>query len=337
MNRLTQMVTVGTLAWFAAAASAQPLSKVALRDIDQSALKLADCAKELHAEFHEHLENVRHAEKLEEDVSALEQIAERMHAIAHDADGSEKSMLLIRRDTNELLQLSSQIGRTIDLAERWVRTPNARTGIVHMRATARDVVRVTLQIDSVLPVDMTVIDGQADRLEQAVKELHLEFHEDLEELEGHVEHMHGLAHNKTWTEVNLQHLMRDLFEVRRLTSHIEELFVRQSRIGVLTRDFIGIEHSRDAISDVLASSYLLEHMIRKADPNFAPRPSRGRPIYSHVRPRRDRMHDDHLGHRSEYLRPSLHDYDAHGDDGHALESYGRRLLDTHRRGIGFDF
>jgi hypothetical protein len=340
MKRLALILTLGSTTLFNAPTNAQNLSKTALRDIDQVALKLADYSKELHAEFHEHLERVRHGEKLEADVSALEKIAERLHEVAHDADGSEQSILQIRHDTNELLQLSSQIGRTISLAERWVRTSNGRVGIGHMRSAAADVTRGVLTIDSFLPVDTQVIDSQADRLEKAVKELHSEFHEhlegyevsqhldqDLENLEKLVEHMHDLTHGKAWAEINFNHLLRDIGEVKELTTHTEGLFVRQSRIGVVSRDYIGIEHSRDAITDVLSSAFLLEHMIRKSSPNLVRRPNLGQAVrQDRQRPRRDR-----LGYESQYrYRSDLHGLNSHGLNSHGFDLHDLHRFDSHR-------
>ncbi len=316
MRHLTLTATVLVTALFTTQASAQRMTKIQMRDIDDLASVLEGHAKELHAEFHEHLENVKHAEKLENDVSAVERIAESLHQFAHNSDGSARSMAQIRRDTNDLLQVSTQITRTLDLAERWVRTRNGRVGIRHMRLEAADVLRIAVRIDGYLPVDTEVIDGQADRLEQAVKELHREFHEhlegyevsrhldeDLEELEGTVEHMHDLAHGKAWNQIDFEHLLRDISEVKQLTTHIESLFVRQSRIGVFSRDYIGIEHSRDAITDVLSSAYLLEHMIRKADPNLGRRPIHN----DHLRPRRDRLgYLEHNRHGSDHFEDRFH-------------------------------
>ena len=165
------------------------------------------------------------------------------------------------------------------------------------------------------PVDTKVIDSQTAVLEASIKELHDEFHEhlegyevsqrldeDLENLESLVEHMHELAHDKQWGQVNFNHLFKDVNEVRKETSHIESMFVRQAQIGVRTRDWIGIEHSRDAITDVLASAYLLEHMIRKTAPpvqQFRPERVLRPPVevdrHGHIRrPIRDRVLDhDH--------------------------------------------
>jgi hypothetical protein len=346
MKRLALVFTLSSTALFSTTASAQSMSKADLRDIDELAAKLEDCSKELHAEFHEHLEHVRHGEKLEQDVSAMEKIAARLHAFAHEADGTDQSLLQIRRDTNDLLQLSSQIGRTISLAERWVRTNDGRRGIAHMRSAAADVSRAALAVDSYFPVDTQVIDGQADRLEKAVKELHSEFHEhlegyevsqhldeDLEKLERTVEHMHGLAHEKTWEQIDFRHLLEDIREVKEFTTHIESLFVRQSRIGVLTRDYIGIEHSRDAITDVLSSAFLLEHMIRKSDPRARS------PIDHGLRTERQRPRRDRIGYgvddrytrdlyRHETRRPNLRDYD--------LRNYNLHGYDLHRNLHDYD-
>ena len=257
----------------------QSLSNRDLRNIDELANALIGYTEELHDEYHHHFERVRHAEKLDADVSHLEKIAKELHEFAHDAPSTEATMKRLRADANELLQLSWQIERTVMLTESWVRTSDERRGIAHMRDVSRDVVRTVFRIDDYLPVDTDVIDGQLARLENAVKALHDEFHEhlegyevsrhldeDLESLEKSVEHMHDLAHDKHWNEIDLLHITHDIRDVFAATQHIEELFIRQARIGVRTRDFVGIEHSRDAISDVLASIRLLEHMIEKTDP-----------------------------------------------------------------------
>ena len=191
-----------------------------------------------------------------------------------------------------------------------------------MRDATREVTSIALTIDRFLPVDTRIIDGQLVVLEEAVKELHNEFHEhlegyevsrhldeDLEDLEKHVEHIHELAHGKSWKTINLSHILDALRHAEDATIHIEELFSRQARIGVRSRDYIGIEHSRDAITDVLASAELVRHMIYKADPSKRPRRSAslhrsdadrlppsaasrhsGR-SYRHRRPLRDRLDD----------------------------------------------
>ena len=169
-----------------------------------------------------------------------------------------------------------------------------------MRSVARSVLETALRIDSYLPVDTQVIDGQAERLEAAIKELHDEFHEhlegyeisrhldeDLESVETLVEHMHELAHDKTWAQIDFRHLSEDVYLVRQKTAHIESLFVEQAKIGVRTRDWIGIEHARDVITDVLSSAYLLEHMIQKTQP--VRQTTRRQPHLRDRRPLRDRQ------------------------------------------------
>ena len=290
------------------------LSNASLREIDKLVAQLDSYTKELHDEYHQHLEGERHAKKLDEDVTALERIAEGLHRFAVSADGSAKSMARLRADANELIQMSVRVRRTIDLTEPWLRSSGAHVGINHMRKSAQNCLSVAHRIDTYLPVDTQVIDGQTERLEAAIKELHDEFHEhlegyevskaldhDLESIESHVEHMHELAHNKAWGQIDFSHLMRDISEVKQRTAHIESMFVRQAQIGVRTRDWVGIEHSRDAITDVLASAYLLEHMIRKTmpqqqiiQPQQELRPRRDR----HGHPVRDRQqHDLHQDHR----------------------------------------
>ena len=277
------------------------LSNAAVRDIEMYSARLSAFAKDLHDEHHEHLEGITHAARLDEYVSQLEQKADALQRFAslhHNGQGSAVRQL--RNDTNELIQLSVKITRTIDLTELWLRDRYARLGTQHMRSAAREVLQVALAIDAFLPVDTEVIDNQADDLESAVKELHDEFHEhleryeisdhldaDLEELETHVEHVHDLAHDKTWLEIDFRHVAEDLREIKAKTHHIESLFVQQSRIGVRWRDYIGIEHSRDAITDVLSSVYLLEHMIAKADSSANRRGHAGN-FLRRDRPRRDR-------------------------------------------------
>lgn len=285
---------------------AQGLSKQDLRDIDTLAVSLTGQTAELHDEYHHHLERIRHGQKLEMDVSRLEKVAQSLHDFAHDADSSEQSMLRLRRDTNELLQLSSQIFRTIDLAEKWVRTADARRGIAHMRDVSRHVVETAVRIDDFLPVDTELIDAQVVRLENAVKELHKEFHEhlegyevsrhldeDLEDLEASVEHLHQISHGKSWGTINVEHILSDARQIHGSTEHIEELFVQQASIGVRSHDFDGIEHSRDAISDVLASIQLLEHMVDKAQSHqHVAGHSSGSPFRRALhRVSRDRLHE----------------------------------------------
>lgn len=318
------VLTIAVCATASTESYAQSLSNRDLRNIDELANRLIGNTEELHDEFHHHFERVRHAEKLDSDVTRLEEIAKELHAFSHDAPSAEATMKRLRADANELLQLSWQIERTVALAESWVRTSDERRGIAHMRDVSRDVVRTVFRIDDYLPVDTDVIDGQLARLENAVKVLHDEFHEhlegyevsrhldeDLESLEKSVEHMHDLAHNKHWEKVDLPHIVHDIHDVKDATQHIEELFVRQARIGVRTRDFVGIEHSRDAISDVLASIRLLEHMIEKANPRghttFHRRVHRD--IHDRYRTYRvDSHHDDHRSYDPERYR---YGYDSH--------------------------
>lgn len=290
------------------------LSKANLRDVDRLVVQLSNYSKALHDQQHTFLEGQRHAVKLDQDVTALERMADGVHSFATQADGSQQSVLRMRQDTNSLLQLSFRIARTIELTQPWLRGNQAQAGIKQMRSTAGIVTQIALKIDSYLPVDPQVIDGQTEILEAAIKELHDEFHEhldgyevsrqldeDIEEIETLVEHMHEMAHNQSWASLNLQHLFKDLNQIKQKTAHIESLFVRQAGIGVRTQDWIGIEHSRDAISDVLSSAYLLEHMIRKTAP--APRHQVVNPNHIDTRPLRDRhghpinprrIHDRHV-------------------------------------------
>jgi len=254
-------------------------SKAQLRDIERLLIVLDDQSRELHAEFHEHLEGVPHGEKLEADAVEIEKTAGQLRAFVSTANGDSLSVARIRGGTNYFIQNSFEISRTIDLAASWVRTGEQRKGISHMREAAQDVIRTAMQIEAYLPPNAFEVDGQVEQLEDNIKELYAEFQEhlrgyevsnhldtDLVELGRLVEHMHELCHGRTWQQIDMAHLSRDIQEVRQKTTHIESLFVQQSRIGVLTRDFIGIEHSRDAITDVLSASYLLDFMIAKTSP-----------------------------------------------------------------------
>ncbi len=255
------------------------LSKAQLRDIETMASQLTQYSKMLHDQHHAFLEGQRHAEKLDKDVTALEKQAEALQAIVTRSDGSQQSMLQMRGSASDFLQLSFRISRTIDLTQPWLRGGQAQNGIAQMRQAAQGITSIAMRVDQYLPVDTQLIDRQTEILEAAVKELHDEFHEhlesyevsrhldeDIEGVETLVEHMHGLAHNKGWGQINFNHLWQDIGQVKQKTAHIESLFVRQAQIGVRTHDWIGIEHSRDAITDVLSSAYLLEHMIRKTQP-----------------------------------------------------------------------
>ena len=275
------------------------LSKAQLRDIETMTSQLTQYTKMLHDQHHAFLEGQRHGEKLDKDVTALERQAEALQAIVTRSDGSQQSMLQMRGSASDFLQLSFRISRTIDLTQPWLRGGQAQNGITQMRQVAQGITNIALRVDQYLPVDTQLIDRQTEILEAAVKELHDEFHEhlegyevsrhldeDLEGVESLVEHMHDLAHNKSWGQINFNHLWQDIGQVKQKTAHIESLFVRQAQIGVRTQDWIGIEHSRDAITDVLSSAYLLEHMIRKTQPVQQQQPIR-QPIQD-TRPLRDR-------------------------------------------------
>jgi hypothetical protein len=254
------------------------LSKANLRDIEKLADRLTSDAEELHDEYHEHLESVKHGGKLDSDVSEMERIAKSLSGFSKKADGSEESILRLRADTNDLLRLSWQIGRTVDLIEKWARDSDVARGISHVREVAADVVNTTLAIDNFLAVDTNVFDGQVARMEGLVKELHNGFHEHLEEyevsddldevllgLERQVEHIHDLAHNKKWKNIDLKHILDETNAARRTTEQIESLLLKQVALGVREKDRACIEHSWDSIGDVLASAQLIEHMINKQE------------------------------------------------------------------------
>lgn len=271
------------------------LSKANLRDIEKLANRLTSDAEELHDEYHEHLESVKHGGKLDSDVSEMERITKSLSGFSKQADGSEESILRLRADTNDLLRLSWQIARTVNLAERSTREADARRGIKHVREVAADVVKTTLAIDDFLAVDTNVFDIQVARLEGLVKELHNGFHEHLEEyevsddldevlrgLEQQVEHIHDLAHNKKWKNIDLKHILDETNAARLTTEQIESLLLKQVALGVREKDRACIEHSRDSIGDVLASAQLIEHMINKQDRRrvFPPAPVAKQPRMS---------------------------------------------------------
>ena len=306
-------------------AQAETLSKADLRDIDDLAVQLLDNTKKLHDEYHEHFDGARHAEKLDDDVSALEKLAEGLHDFAHDADAGHQSLGRLRKDTNEFIQLSVRIYRTLGLIEPWLRNRDQRRGISHMTTAAKEAIHIAHRIDRYLPVDTRVIDFQADSMEGAVKELHDEFHkhlegyeishhldEDLEKLEKFVEHIHDLTHDKTWSQINLHHLEEDISEVKSKAIHIEALLDRQARIGVRSRDWIGFDHTRDAITDTLSSAYLLEHMIRKAKPDYDHGTSHDR-VAGHGGRHGRRLGDRDLRWLSDHL-PSRHRRGYHEED-----------------------
>lgn len=285
-----------------AALNAQSLSNSQLREIESISNRLNSAASELHKEFHEHLTRVKHGEKLEEDVTTIERLAQSLSAFAKRADNSEASMDALRRDTTDLIRVAFQVRRTIDLAERWSPT---NLGIAHMREAAQEVIGIAGDIDRYLPVDTKVIDEQLVELEAATEELHKEFHEhldgyeisahldeDLEELEKRVKHIHETAHGKDWRSLNTRHLLDDLREVAQSSAHIEKLFDQQARIGVRTSSYVGIEHSTDALTDVLAAVRLIEQMIFKFDSSLNRRqdlapPPQPQPMID-SRPKRDR-------------------------------------------------
>jgi len=265
------------------------LSQPQLQEISRLLVQLEDESRELHAEFHEHLLGVYHGEKLEMDAEEIEKTAATLKQFVATSNGDAESVSRIRSATNYFMQNAFEISRTIDLAEPWTRNNHQRGGIHHMRDAAQIVTRIALQIEAYLPPNAFEVDGQIEQLEEAIKELHAEFHEhlqgyqvsrhleqDLHELEEAIEHMHELCHEKTWQQIDMNHLRTEIQALRQLTGHVEEQFVRQSRIGVRTSDWVGIEHSKDAITDVLSGAYLLEFMINKTS-RPPSRNSTGRP------------------------------------------------------------
>ncbi len=279
MKNLVFSLSISAYFCVACSANAQTtLRNMDLRHIDNLAVSLEEYTEELHREYHEHLEGIRYAKTLDDDVTKLEELAHRLHEFVHSAPAENaETTNRIRKNTNDFLQLSYRIPRTIDLTEIWLSSHDARIGISHMRSAARDVRSIVNKIDNYLPVDETVVDDQAVILERAVKELDSEFREhlrgyehsqhigdDLRDLTLLVEHIHELAHDRSFSNMNFRHLRSDLEDVKRSTLHIDELLVAQARRGVRQHDWVGIEHSRDAVTDVLASNKLLIHMIDKA-------------------------------------------------------------------------
>ncbi len=282
--------------------AAEELTLSDVRRIDRLIVRLVDYAEDLHDHYHEHLDGVRHTEKLDRDVTELEKIAQSLRDLSYASPVDGKYAIRLRHDTNEFLQLASRIQMTIDLVSPWVRTQRGRDGLRYMEEDAGDVMILARRIDSYLPVDTKVIDDQAAVLENCVKELYAEYREhlqgyaisrhldaDLRDLNRLVETLHSLAHNKSWNQLDLRLIAGYVDQVIAESDHIEDLLFQQTRLGFRRGDWEGVEHMHDAISDVRASAYLLQHMIDKADPRV--RDPRYAPVHhAERRPHRDLHH-----------------------------------------------
>jgi hypothetical protein len=253
----------------------------------------------LHEEFHEHLEGQRHSEKLDTDITAMEELAERFHGLAHGA--GDVDVADIRGDAHELLRLSYRISRSIDRVERHAQGADARVGIRHMRDEHREIKRNCEQLDFLVGSGWDIVDSEADRMANYAKTLHDEFHEHLdryemagqmeralEELEGHTEHMHELAHDSSGSHRDADHLLRDLRDVFSVSRRVDEILTRQTERGVLTSDWDGIVHMRDALTDVESSANLLRYLLDKEAGHNTHHPDRHHP----PRPR-PHLHEDH--------------------------------------------
>ena len=245
--------------------------------IDAIAARLAASATELHEEHHRHLQSARHGAKLDADLTRLEELAGHIHELVHGRRPDAAGAGHLREDANDLLHLVFRVERTLDRVASWALPQDARAGIDHMRQEVARVQQAAFQLDAFLPTDMQVVDRQSVRMAQYVRELHDEFHEhlesyqmaayldrDLEELEELADHMAELTRTGHGGDREFRHLGDDLRRLARLTAHVDRLVMQQASIGVLTHDWVGIEHLRDVLTDVEASSRLMGHLIAKA-------------------------------------------------------------------------
>jgi hypothetical protein len=133
----------------------------------------------------------------------------------------------------------------------------------------------------------------------------LEFHEHFEgyelsarldrelvRLEKTAEHIHEIAHEQAWSSWQLTHIERDVQDLREATRQVEWLLNQQSRRGIRSADWDGVEHSLDAITDIQASAYLLEHMVDKYQASVRPYDPYERSRELRLRPQRD-LHNGH--------------------------------------------
>lgn len=281
----------------------QPLlSSSQLRRIDDLAVRLVDSARELSLEVSEHFQGERHSAKLASDTDQLVELAERLHLDLHRGNYGQVDMAQLRESSNEFIEVVARLPRTIQLLDRQPNHPYAREGVAHMMSAYREAHTIAMEIDRYLMVDTDIVDRQADRLTKSVEELHLEFHEHLEgyELSSRIdrelvrlantaEHIHDIAHQQSWSSWQMAHIERDVRELREATRQVEWLVNQQARRGIRTADWDGVEHSLDAITDIQASAYLLEHMVAKFQASQRPH-EHNRPIER--RPRRH-LHEGH--------------------------------------------
>ncbi len=285
-------------------AALPPLSSTTLRRIDDLAVRLVDSARELSLEVSEHFRGERHSAKLASDTNQLVDLAEQLHLELHRGNYGRVDMVRLRESSNEFIEVVARLPRTIGLLDRQPKNPHARQGVAHMMAAYREAHTIAMEIDRYLRVDTDIVDRQADRLAKAVEELHLEFHEHFEgyELSARLdqelvrlaktaEHIHDIAHQQAWSSWQMAHIERDVRELREATRQVEWLINQQSRRGIRSADWDGVEHSLDAITDIHASAYLLEHMVAKYRASMRPYESDDR-SFDNRRPRRD-LHSDH--------------------------------------------
>ena len=255
------------------------ISSRELAAIDQLAVKLESSSHEIVKEIQEHLSGQRHTEKLATDADQLHKLAERLHEELHRSRGRYSDFRRLRSDATHFIEIVARLPRTIDLIGQQPLDRSASRGLRHLMEAYREAHVAAMAIDGYLPVDTKVVDRQAQILLEAVKEAHTEFHEHLERyelshqidlklqsLERLAKHVRKIAHNledRDWVQEELEHLTRDAADLREAAREAERLIVRQARQGIATEDFIGVEHLQDAMTDIHAAAYLLEHMIRK--------------------------------------------------------------------------
>jgi hypothetical protein len=285
-------------------ASQTPLTTSQLRRIDGQAVRLVDSARELSLEVSEHFRGERHSAKLASDTSQLVELAEQLHLELHRSNYGRVDMVRLRESSNEFIEVVARLPRTIGLLDRHPQHPYAHQGVAHMMSAYRDAHTIAMEIDRYLMVDTHIVDRQADRVAKAVEELHLEFHEHFEgyELSSRIEreivrlsqtaeHIHEIAHQQAWSSWQMAHIERDVQELREATRQVEWLINQQARRGIRSADWDGVEHSLDAITDIHASAYLLEHMVAKYQASLGPYDPYERTVEPR-RPRRD-LHDGH--------------------------------------------
>lgn len=253
------------------------LSSRDFRRIDALTVQLMDSAHELEVEVNQHFGGERHAAKLASDCSELNRVAQDLHDELHLTANGHSDEQMVREKANEFIEIVARLPRTIGLIENQPLSRNGRRGTAHMMQAYREAHRIAMRIDGYLPADDDILVRQADRVAIAVQQLHDEFHghldgydyshridRDLQQLEGQAQHIFDMAYNQTGRRWQLRHVARDARELRDATRRVESLLKLQASRGVRSSDWIGLEHSMDAITDIHASTYLLEHMIKKS-------------------------------------------------------------------------